>query len=257
MSIYTSFDMIMDCRAGKPEGWLHLITYFTPACRLLLRHYGGGEESFAAFLALLRGKVASLEPAPERQLVVWFRPLLLEAAGYPKKPGLGTLDLEILTTAFADLTLVERQVVWFQTMQYIDADTARMVRASEETVHKLRAKAAELLRANVDNWSLTLLSESGAELGEMARGEVREEPVAFNDYINILDGRLTWANRVPVERSLAASWHEVDHLCRIREADDVLRAGPPLTPEQAAPYFALAGVTPPKSSLWKRLLASR
>lgn len=249
--------MIMDCRAGKPDGWLHFVTHFTPACRLLLRHYGGGEQSFAPFLKLLRGKVAGMEPAPERQLMVWFRPLLLEAAGYPQKPGPGTLDLEILTTAFADLTLVERQMVWFQTMQYSDADTARMVRASEETVHKLRARAAELLRGSVDSWTITLLSDSGAELGEMARAETPEEPVAFNDYINILDGRLTWANRVPVERSLAASWHEVDHLCRIREADDVLRAEPALKPEQAAPYFALAGVTPPKPSLWKRMLAAR
>jgi len=257
VSVYTTFDMIADCRTGKPAGWIHFVTHFLPPCRRLLTHYGGDEARLRDFLTRCKQALPALEPAAERLLLTRLRPLILESAGYPQRPVAAPPDLEVFTTALADLSILERQMVWTDTMDYEAAAAAAMLRASEETVTKTRDKAAELLRSQLDSWTRTILRDCGPALGDAVRAVPPEEPVAFRDYIEIIDGRLTWLNRVPVERSLAASWFEIDHLCRVREADEAIHSCKPLVSAEAEPYLAIFGIQPEKPSLWKRLLASR
>jgi len=257
VSVYTTFDMIADCRAARPAAWIHFVTHFLPPCRRLLTHYGGDEASLRDFFTRCKQALPAMEPAPERLLLTRLRPLLLEAAGYPQRPPAAPPDLEAFTTAFADLSILERQMVWTDTMDYEPAPAAALLRASEETVRKTRDKAADLLRSHMDSWTRTILRDSGPALGDAVRAAPPEEPVAFRDYIEIIDGRLTWQNRYPVEQKLAQSWFEIDHLCRIREADEAIHSSQPLPLADAEPYLALLGVQPEKPSLWKRLLASR
>ena len=69
--IYTSYDMIQDCRADKPEGWSYFITNYVPVIRKLLAHYGKPGDLDRVLLALRKADsslFASIEPAPER----WF-----------------------------------------------------------------------------------------------------------------------------------------------------------------------------------------
>ena len=47
----------------------------------------------------------------------------------------------------------------------------KMMQTWADYLDKLRISAAELLRGRVDSWTITLLSESGAELGARARAE--------------------------------------------------------------------------------------
>jgi len=256
LSIYTSYDMIGDCRAGKPAGVVHFVRHFLAGCRSLTLHYGGGEEEVSTLLGRAPKALAAMEPGPERRIMVDLRPLIQECAGYGKGVKPTGLDLVTLSKALEEFSVLERQMVWLSSMGYDAAGIARILRVSAETAGKACVRAAELVRPHLSNWTQTILRDAGPELGEEARGAKPEEPVSFREYIEIVDGRLTWANRVPVERGLAQSWHEIDHLCRVREADDALRSVQPLNEQETAAYLEAAGIKLEKPSLWRRLFAS-
>ena len=38
--IYTSYEMIQDCRAGKPAGWSYFLANYKPVVERLAAHYG-------------------------------------------------------------------------------------------------------------------------------------------------------------------------------------------------------------------------
>jgi hypothetical protein len=252
--------MVADCRAGKPQGWLWFSRHFVPPLRVLLRHYSGADAA-APLRALLselhRDRLAGLDAAPLRELAVQLRPRILTAAGYPQARLAAPVDLETVAEALGPLTVVERQVVWLETMGYDTAESAKLMRMSAETAAAVRDKAGALLRARLDHWTIALLREQGSLLGEAARAQPPEEPVPVQDYINSLDGRVTWQRRTEIERALAASWFEIDHFCRVREVDEAVSRNAPLTDEEAASYDAMFGVAIPKPTFWKRLIGAR
>ncbi len=255
MSIYTCFDMIPDCKANKPEGWLYLVRMFAPPLRRLVESYGGGEEQFRALLAGLRD-FPDIPPAVEREFLLGMRPRILDAAGWKPRDA-GTLDLETFIEALEELTALERQAVWFETFPYPPAKAALMTRMSEDTHTKARERAAELLRVKLDNWTATIVRDNAAGLSEAVRAAIPAQPTPFRSYIDVIDGRMTWATRVAVARGLAGSWYEVDHFCRVREADAAIRDTKPLDHAAAEPWLAIFGVRPPKQPVWKRLLVKR
>jgi hypothetical protein len=257
VSVYTAYDMIADCRAGKPEGWLWFARNFVPPLRMLLAHYSAGDPDAALqrLVAGMRSELAATAPAPLREIVVALRPKILEAAGFPGETPPVPVDIDTLSEAFEPLTFAERQMVWLETMRYNAADTARLMRASAETVENVRRRAGELLRAKLDHWTVTLLLDSGAALGEEVRRSLPAEPVATRDFLDLVDGRVTWQHRGEIERALAGSWFEVDHLCRVREVDEAVARTRPLEDADAAPYYAMLGVEPVKPSRWRRLLS--
>lgn len=257
MSVYTAYEMIADCRTGKPDGWLWFARTLVPPLRVLLAHYAGEQADGALrrLLNKLRDELGSMEPATVRELVVALRPRILEAAGYPGATARKIPDAADVTGALEPLTNAERQIVWLETMGYDHAATARLMRASVETVESVRRRAGELLRAALDEWTVTLLRDEGHAIGEEIRGTPPEEPVPTRQYLDVVDGRVTWQGRTDVDRKLAASWYEIDHVCRVREADDAVSAGKPLDDAAAGPYYSMFGVEPPKPSLWKRVFS--
>ncbi|MFN7919876.1 MAG: hypothetical protein U0Q16_07255 [Bryobacteraceae bacterium] len=244
MSIYTCFDMIADCKADKSEGWAHLVKTFVPVLRGYAAHYGMGDEWPRRRLGELRSEISGWEPMTEREVAVRLRP---EIEG-----GSTTVPLEALN----EMTIVEKELVWFETMQYDAAHAARMMRVTGETAQRARDLAEDLLRANMDDWHRGMLREQGAALGREVRSQKPAEPLTFRQLIEVIDGRLTWQARVPVERALESSWYEIDHFCRIREADDVVGSAKSLSDEEAAPFLDLLGVERKKASLWRKVFAS-
>jgi hypothetical protein len=220
--IYTTYEMIQDCRAGKKEGWAFYEANYAPILRRLAAHYGRDVPD-------LRGHLfASLAPMPERHFVAELRQKFAESAGAgqpggldPKKPG--GLDLETLRQAWTPLTVVEKKAAWLETMHYSPADAARMLRMDEQTVQKVRDKAADLLRAAMDRWSRTLLEENGDRLGRAATAQSTPECISAKALLDMIDGRSTWARREEAERHIACCWHCVDHFCRLHEVCDILR----------------------------------
>jgi len=173
--IYTCYEMIRDCRAGRAEGWSYFAAHYVPVVQRLLVHYfpeqASDSELIESTLLALRdndaGLFQSLGPAPERAFVSELRQHVLRAVAAVRPSGApgADIDLETLGRALEPLTLTEKQAVWFETMRYGDADTGRMLRMSPQTVAKVRERANELVRGAVDAWRSSLLADNGPLLG--------------------------------------------------------------------------------------------
>ena len=249
MAIYTSYEMISDCRAGKAEGWLYLVQQFVPPLRWLLGRYGQGEPELRALLLRLKnGGMAKFKPVVHREFVAALRP-------EPAAPGEPPFELSTLTEAMEDVPVLERQNLWLDAMGYDVEFAAKLLRQAPETTRAARDRMLELLRGKMDSWTRTIIREHGAALGTAARAARPEQPVPFRHYLDIIDGRMTWQNRVAVERALLEHWYEVDQFCRVREADAAITETKTYGADdpEAQPYFDLLGVKPAKPSLLKRV----
>jgi hypothetical protein len=261
--IYTCYEMVRDCRAGRAEGWRYFVASYVPVIRKLLAHYqaGGAADSAALERVLLAAHqpesalFQSQEPAPERWFVAQLRQKVLQELrdGAPAT----ALGLETVAAALAPLTLVEKQVAWLETMRYSPAETGVLLRMAPSTAEKIRDKAAELIRGKVDSWSRTMLAENGRALGLAAAAAEGAECLSPKTFLDLLDGRTTWRGREQLEQHVTGCWHCVDHFCRLVEVVEMLRGNQPLSDAEAAPFRELLGVAAEKVPAWKRWLAGR
>jgi hypothetical protein len=222
--IYTSYEMIRDCQAGKAEGWTFFQENYAPVVTKILAHYD--PEHAAAMLEIVLARVREtrldgLDPAPERHFVAWLRQQAL--AGVDAAAADIPLDLQTLGGALESLTVVEKEAVWLETMRYSSEEAGRMLRMAPGTAEKVRERAAELIRGRVDRWRRTLLVENGFPLGREAAAGATPECVSVRGLLDMIDGRATWAARSAMERHVNGCWHCVDHFCRMHEACDLLR----------------------------------
>jgi hypothetical protein len=259
--IYTCYEMIGDCRAGRAEGWRYLVACYVPVMRKLLAHYAAGQPDREAvlerlLLALRRPESSIfqlLEPAPERWFVAALRQKVVAELAAPEAAI--ALDLETVAAALEPLTLVEKQVVWLESMLYTPAQTGVLLRMAPDTAEKIRAKGAGLVRGKVDSWSATLLAENGPALGRAALAAAGDECLPPKPFLDLLDGRTTWGGRGRMERHVTHCWHCIDHFCRLVEVMELLRGNQPLSTAEAAPFLKLLGVAAEKQPVWKRWLA--
>lgn len=253
--IYTSYEMIRDCRLNLATGWRYFTRQYVPVLRKILTHYTGTQENLQSVLASL-GKADSvlfqrLEPVPERPFVAELRQsavseVPLPAAGLP-------LSLEQVSTALEPFTIVEKQVVWLEGMHYTPTAAGEMLRMSAATVEKIRGRAAERVRAHVDGWNTTLLAENGFGLGREAAAAGGKECLPAKTFLDVIDGRASWHGREDMERHLSGCWHCIDYFCRLHEVVELLRGIRLLTEEEAAPFDTLLGLKPEERSGWRRL----
>ncbi len=258
--IYTCYEMVSDCRAGAPAGWMYFISRYVPVIRKTVTHYTPERSGDPALLERIVLAVRKPEsflftssvPPEERWFVGELRQLIVgeleaPAAGFP-------IGLETLTAALGPLTMTEKQAAWLETMRYPAAQAGPMLRVSPDTVEKVRGRAAELIRGHVDSWRRTLLTENGPALGREAAGGAVEDCLPTKAFLDVVDGRTTWRGREMMERHLQGCWHCVDHFCRMLEVVHLLRDIEPLSEGDAAPLRSLLGVEAPRPAGWKRLI---
>ena len=254
--VYTSYEMIQDCRAGKPEGWRHFIANYLPVIQKLLAHYAPGAGQALTGQVLLHihnGECAlfeSLQPVPERWFIAELRQRVLAELNDP--PVEIRLELDTLAQALGPLTLLEKQAAWAETMGYDAATTGAMLRMAPETVDKVRLRAAELLRGVADAWRRTLLAENGRTLGREASAAATPDCQSSKVFLDILDGRSSWNGRESVEQHVGACWRCIDHFVRMAEVVELIRGLTPLSDTEASVYCRLLGVESGKKSFWRR-----
>lgn len=261
--IYTCYDMIRDCRADRAEGWSHFISHYVPVIRKLAAHYFPDqplstrrtEEILLALRQPRSSLFQSLEPAPERWFVAELRQRVLAALG-GAAASVSELDLETLGKAMESLTLLEKQAVWLETMRYRPEQCGVLLRMDPQTVEKIRNKAADLLRAQMDNWRRSLLLDQGASLGRAAAAEQTDACLPPKAFLDVLDGRTTWRGREELEQHVAGCWHCIDHFCRLAEVVELLRGLAPLSEEEAEPLCAALGIARPKKRGLRRWLGA-
>jgi hypothetical protein len=260
--IYTCYEMVRDCRADLPEGWMHFVVHYVPLIRQALAHYASERAQDVTLLnqILLRVRQPesflhqSAEPPEERWFVAQLRQLVVAELAAP--PAEIPLDLETLAAALGPLTMTEKQAAWFETMGYSPAQAGPMLRVSPETVEKVRHRAADLIRGKVDSWRRTLLVENGAALGRAAAAAAGQDCLPTKAFLDVVDGRTTWRGREMMDRHLLGCWHCVDHFCRMLEVVHLLRGSRPLPESESAPFRALLGVAAPRRTGWKRFAGS-
>jgi hypothetical protein len=256
--IYTCYEMVRDCRADKPEGWRHFAAHYVPVIRKLLAHYGGASApAVEPILEKLKrpesSLFASLEPAPERWFVAELRQKVLAEIEFAT-PEI-EIDLETAGAALAPLTVVEKQAVWTEMMGYSPEEAGAMLRAAPATVSKIRDRGAELLRGQVDTWRRTLFAENGPQLGRAAAAAATKDCLPPKPFLDVLDGRATWAGREELERHVGGCLHCIDHFARMAEVIEMLRGVTPLSEEEAAPFYRVLGVAAKPKKGWRRLLS--
>ena len=257
--IYTSFDMVRDCRADRPEGWAYFVTQYTPVIRRILAQYASDNpQRVERILRESRSPESSLfqsvDPSPERWFVAELRQKIL--AGLESPDPEIAIDLETLAAALEPLTVVEKLAVWTETMRYDAAATAALLRMSPDTVTKIRDRAAELIRGKADAWRSGILVENGPALGRAAAATGSAECFPSKTFLDILDGQTTWSGRESTARHVIACWRCIDHFCRMAEVIGLMRGLQPLSLEEAAPLLQLLGVRREKPSVWKRWLGA-
>jgi hypothetical protein len=258
--IYTCYEMIQDCRAGRAEGWTYFVEHYAPVIGRLLEHYFA--ERDAALIermvaALHDGEstlFASLDPAPERNFVAALRQEVLRLAetGHASAAPEIPLELETLGAALEPLTVTEKLVVWLETMRYPSEDAGRMLRMAPTTAEAIRSRAAELLRGSLDTWSRNLLEANGAPLGRAAAALASKDCLPAKAFMDVIDGRATWRGREDLERHVKNCWHCLDHFCRLLEVVDVLRGAQPLAAAEVARYQQLLGIQASKRRFWRK-----
>ena len=165
------------------------------------------------------------------------------------------LDLETVATALEPLTLAEKQAAWFETMGYDPAETGSILRMAPATVEKIRVRAEELIRGNVDAWRRGLLADNGGTLGKAAAAAANKDCVSPKTFLDVLDGT-EWREREEMARHVTGCWHCIDHFCRLAEVVGLLRGLQPLTPAEAEPFRKLLAIPEAKRPAWKRLLGA-
>jgi hypothetical protein len=249
--IYTSYEMIRDCRAGKPEGWSYFIVQYVPVIRKVLAHYfPRAETSVEQQLPTLRAMLLSLDPVAERPFVARLRQDVLAMAAPAEE---GDIELDVLGEALDTLTVVEKEAVWFESMRYNAEAAGRMLRMAPATVEKVRGRAGELFRGKLDRWRSTILTDNGLPLGRAAAARATEACIPPKALLDMIDGRTTWPAREAIERHANACWHCIDHFCRLHETIDLLRASKPLTASEAEPFKKMMGLEMPPPKFWQRL----
>jgi hypothetical protein len=260
--IYTCFEMIRDCRENRPEGWSYFIANYVPVVQKLIGHYRPGfgntlDQVLVSICSPESNLFAGMDPVAERPFVAELRQQLLDVLDrmVPQKEPDIAIDLETLTGAVGDLTLLEKQAVWFETMHYPPGDTGTFLRTASSTIEKIRDKAAAGIRAKADGWRVMVLAENGRQLGrEAAKGTPQCLPQKA--FLDVLDGRATWRGRDELERHVSGCWHCVDHFCRMMEVLKLLRQVQPLSEAESESFRRRLGLPLEKHPAWKRLFGA-
>jgi hypothetical protein len=252
--IYTSYEMIGDCRANRDTGWRYLVRQYVPVMRRLLAHYARESPVEPVLKAIATPQSAlfrTLEPVPERPFLLALRQSVLSEIPAPAADI--ELGLEQLSAALAGFTVVEKQVVWLEGMQYPASKTGEILRMSAPTVEKIRSRAAERIRGQLDAWNAGVLAANGRALAR-ASAEMRcDRCVTAKTLLDVVDGRMTWRGREQMEQHVLECWNCIDHFCRVVEVVELLRGLQPLTEAEAAPFDRLLGIGGEARGGWRKL----
>ena len=264
MPIYTTYDMIRDCRQGRPEGREHFVVYFVPATSFFIGHYRPELAGDAELLQVVvrrvledGGDLFSWEEVPERWFLVELRSAVLRIIEQerPAQAPAIRLDLATLATALEGFTVVDRQAVWLEAMRHAPEQASTLLNIEPATARRARERAAELLRQAMDGWSGRLIWDNGPSLQQEAAAQQPAQALPVKHVLDMIDGRSTWNQRQEIELAMKASWGAVDLVCRLREAAELTRESKMLSEEEAEPFRKLLGIEKRKRSGWRSLFA--
>jgi hypothetical protein len=254
MPLYTCFDMIRDCAAGRPAGWRFFVAEYAPVIRALLEHYvppAAADWPARAAEILRRFDLdffRACPPCSERDFILKLRQHLLASLEADENPA--PLSWDAFAGPLAGFTFTEKQVVWLEVMGYDVPDSAAMMRMHPEGVARIRGKAAQVLQQSGCAAVSPALRRAVARL-------LQEGCCTAKDFFDWLDGRITWYRREDLERHASSCWGCVDLFCRVREALRLAQRRTPLPEPEVNALLAALQLGAPRKAPWLRFWRQR
>jgi hypothetical protein len=269
VAVYTCYDMVRDCGLNKRDGWRHFCSRYLAAAGEMMDRYAPGRwptgelrpNAYRDLLLSLQHPentfFRSLKPSQERVLLVSLRDYLLERYAN-ENPDAATVLMDAIVEGLKELTVVEKQLVWLDTMNYSGQDVGAMMFVDPATVARAREKGGELLRGHLDAWGMGVVASNAVTLRHDVRKLRTEECLDPRIFCDAIDGRLTWETKTGMEYHLAGCWYCIDHFCRIRDADWTLSrtTGTLMAEEDVSGLLKTLGFERPKKTLWRKVMGA-
>jgi AcrR family transcriptional regulator len=211
MPIRTIFQMSEGCARGERQGWYEFVRDFAGLVRTLLRHYFPSLEQEIANheLGVFRRAAQehnewfrSLRFSNEREFLMSFRELVFaygrEHARLPAPP----VSLEQMRAVMADMTVVERELLWLFVKGYTAEQIAPIMMNAAATAQAVKDKADKKLAtilptANADSFRL-----SARVLMEEAERTRSDKCLPLKTFNNLINGQISWRERELAEQHI-------------------------------------------------------
>jgi len=264
MSIRTIFQMSEDCARGERQGWYEFVRDYAPLAHALLLHY------FPALAPELPQHVigvfqrareennnwfGTIHFTNEREFLMAFRELVFaygrENARLPAPP----VSLEQMHAVMADLTVVERELLWLFVKGYTAEQIAPMMMNAAATAQAVKDKADQKLAAILPSANADSFRLSARVLMEEAERRHGEKCLPLRTFNNLVNGQITWRERELAEQHISECLNCLDRYTAFQE---MIRLRKDLTPLQQSEIDAILhplGIGKAQKSVLAKLLA--
>jgi hypothetical protein len=266
MPAFTFHKLREQCEQGSPDAWRAFLNFYTPLGMHLLRMYSpaDGPEPGGVWKRTLSAlsenefqQFRATEKQSEREFLSDVRALLLDQALLASPPAskAAALDLESLGKLLEGLPLLHQEMLFLKLAGYTDGSIQRMLRMAPRVAQpafaRLEPDYAGALKAESDRclWPrpwLALLHE--------ARAQKQEACPQLYQFLRIHDGQVSWYDKEPVEKHVAACRRCLEVWAGLREVAYWRQAAAAIQAEQMERYLsALPLAVPAKKSLFQRM----
>lgn len=264
MPIRTVFNMAEECARGEREGWREFLRDYAPLGRTLLLHYFPSlgpeiEQHVRGVFERARQESGawfrSIKFANEREFLMAFRELVFaygrENARLPPPP----VSLEQMRAVMADLTVVERELLWLFVKGYTAEQIASMMMNAAATSQAVKDKADQKLAtilpgANADSFRL-----SARKLMEEAEATRSDKCLPLKTFNNLINGQISWRERDVAEQHIRDCFNCLDRYTAFQEMIRLRKDTAPWPEPQVEAVLEQWGLKKPKVGFFGRLLA--
>jgi len=261
MAVRTIFSMAEDCARDQRLGWQEFVRDYAGIARTLLAHYFPTlkpelDQHVPAVFARARGNgsawFSSFHFSNEREFLMAFRGLVFAYGREQEHVPAPQLSLEQLSEIMKDLSVVEREVLWFFIKGYEAAQIGPMLSNLETTAASLKSVADERLSAVIPGSTPDAFVASARLLMEEAEKKGSEKCLSLKTFNNMINGQLSWRERDLTEEHIKDCFYCIDRYTSFCEGIRLRKDAQPLAEPEAEEILGKMGV-PAKAS--KGLLA--
>ena len=261
MAVRTIFSMAEACTRDERLGWQEFVRDYAGIARTLLAHYFPTlkpelDQHVAAVFARARGNgcawFSSFHFSNEREFLMAFRELVFAYGREQERVPAPQISLEQLSEIMKDLSVVEREVLWFFIKGYEAAQIGPMLSNLETTAASLKAVADDRLSAVIPGSTPEAFVISARVLMEDAEKKKSDNCLSLKTFNNMINGQLSWRERDLAEEHIKDCFYCIDRYTSFCEGIRVRKDAVPL-PEPAVDKILQEMGAPTKKS--KGLLA--
>lgn len=264
MSIRTIFQMSEDCARGERQGWQEFVRDYAGLARTLLVHYFPSLEPeigqrvtgvFRRAEADQNQWFRSLHFTNEREFLMSFRELVFaygrENARLPSPP----VSLEQMRAVMADLTVVERELLWLFVKGYTAEQIAPMMMNAAATAQAVKDKADQKLASILPNANADSFRLSARVLMEEAERARTEKCLPLKTFNNLINGQISWRERELAEQHISDCLNCLDRYTTFQEMIRLRKDATPLPDPEVEAILDQLGFKKKVKGVLAKLLA--